>query len=60
MTAVNDERRQYHDETNAAVNDERLQYQGIVTNKSKTKLNALRNAEIVERAANYWLALVMQ
>jgi hypothetical protein len=58
--AVNDERLQYHDETNTAVNDERLQYQDIVTNKLKTKLNALRNGEIVKRAANYWPALVMQ
>ena len=58
--AVNDERPQYHAEMNAAVNDERLQYQDIVTNELKTKLNALRNDEIVERAANYWPALVMQ
>ena len=58
--AVNDERLQYDDETNAAVNDERLQYQDIVTNELKTKLNALRNDKIVERAANYWPALVMQ
>ena len=55
--AVNDERLQYYDETNTAVNDERLQYQDIVTNELKTKLNALRNGEIVERAANYWLAM---
>ena len=66
--AANDERLQHHDETNAAVNDERLQntmkdwlqYQDIVTNELKTKLNALRNDEIVERAAKYWPALVMQ
>ena len=58
--AVNDERLQNHDAINAAVNDERLQYQDIVTNELKMKLNTLRNDEIVERAANYWPALVMQ